>query len=117
MTSCYHGAKKFSSKQRPSAYKMSALTIASLISFFGEEQKSIKKGENHYKSSHVESFTYIQGILRGDVHASMRNKVYKVTVSGRVTDAACLFICCLEMLRSEIFKLIVVLFHNNSNVE
>ncbi|XP_068750955.1 uncharacterized protein [Montipora capricornis] len=59
---------------------MSALSIASLISFFREEQKSIKKGENHYKSGHVESFTYSHGILRGDVHASMRNKVYKVAV-------------------------------------
>lgn len=61
---------------------MSALSISSLISFFGEEQKSITKGENHYKSGHVESFNYSQGILRGEVHASMRNKVYKVTVSG-----------------------------------
>ena len=61
---------------------MSALSVASLIFFFGEEQESIKKGENRYKSGHVESFTYSQGILR-DVHASMRNKVYKVTVSGK----------------------------------
>ena len=73
---------------------MSALSISSLISFFGEEQKSIKKGENHYKSGHVESFNYSQGILRGEVHASMRNKVYKVTVSGNgsrilTADAAC----------------------------
>ena len=67
----------------PTPYKMSALSIASLSSFFGEEQKSIKKGENHYKSGHVESFTYSQSILRGDVHASMRNKV---TVSGRVKE-------------------------------
>ncbi|XP_020625581.1 uncharacterized protein LOC110062973 [Orbicella faveolata] len=59
---------------------MSAFSIALFISSFGEEQKSIKKGENHYKSGHVESFTYSQCILRGDVHASMRNKVYKVTV-------------------------------------
>lgn len=73
---------------------MSALSISSLISFFGEEQKSITKGENHYKSGHVESFNYSQGILRGEVHASMRNKVYKVTVSGNgsrilTADAAC----------------------------
>ncbi|KAL9987371.1 hypothetical protein ACROYT_G001665 [Oculina patagonica] len=59
---------------------MSALSIASLISFFADEQKSVKKGENHYKSGHVESFTYNQGILRGGVHASMKNIVYKVTI-------------------------------------
>ena len=76
---------------------MSALSIVSLISFFGEEQKSIRKGENHYKSGHVESFTYSEGILRGDVHASMRNKVYKVTVSGKgfrilSADVGCYFL-------------------------
>ena len=77
---------------------MSALSIALLISFFGEEQKSIKKCENHYKSGHVESFTYSQGILRGDVHASIRNKV---TVSGKdsrilTTDAACYLFSALK---------------------
>ena len=87
MTSRFPGAKKISSKQRlkplPTPYKMSTLSIVSPISFFGEEQKSIRKGENYYKSGHVESFTYSEGILRGDVHASMRNKVYKVTVSRK----------------------------------
>ncbi|PFX20018.1 Toll-like receptor 1 [Stylophora pistillata] len=43
------------------------------------EKKSIKKGENHYKSEHVESFSYHEGILRGEVQASMKKKVYKVT--------------------------------------
>lgn len=40
-----------------------------LISVFGEEQKSIKKGENHYKSGNVDSFSY------GEVHASMQNSL------------------------------------------
>ena len=76
---------------------MSALSIVSLISFFGEEQKSIRKGENHYKSGHVESFTYNEGILRGDVHTTMRNKVFKVTVSGKGSrilsaDVGCYFL-------------------------
>ena len=60
---------------------MASLSIASLLSFFSEETKSIKKGENHYKSEHVEAFTYQQGVLRGEEHASMKKKVYKVTVS------------------------------------
>lgn len=60
---------------------MASLSIASLISFFSEEKKSIRKGENHYKSDHVESLLYQQGVLRGEVHASMKKKVYKVTVS------------------------------------
>lgn len=65
--------------------KMAMLSIVSLLSYFSEDKKSIKKGENHYKSDHVESFTYNRGILRGDIHASMKNKVYKVTVSGGFT--------------------------------
>ena len=58
MTSRFHGAKKARFKQRlkplPTPYKMSALSIVSLISFFGEEQKSIRKGENHYKEKVIE---------------------------------------------------------------
>ena len=60
---------------------MASLSIASLISFFAEEKKSIERGENHYKSDHIEAFTYHQGVLRGEVDASMKKKVYKVTVS------------------------------------
>ena len=56
---------------------MASLSIASLFSFFTEENKSIRKGENHYKSGHVESFFYEPG----EGHVSMKKKVYKVTVS------------------------------------
>lgn len=63
---------------------MASLSIASLISFFFEEKKSIERGENHYKSDHIESFSYQQGVLRGEVHASMKKKVYKVTVSRAI---------------------------------
>ena len=61
--------------------KMTSLSIAALRSFFAEEKKSIERGENHYRSEHIESFTYHQGVLRGEVHASMKKKVCKVTVS------------------------------------
>ena len=60
---------------------MASLTIASLLSFFAEEKKSIERGKNHYKSDHIELVTYKEGVLRGEVHASMKKKVYKVTVS------------------------------------
>jgi len=60
---------------------MASLSIVSLLSFFSAETKSIKKGENHYISEHVEAFTYQKGVLRGEVHAGMKKKVYKVTVS------------------------------------
>ena len=34
-------------------------------SFFSGEPKSIKRGENHYKSDHIESFQYSNGMIRG----------------------------------------------------
>ncbi|XP_065061751.1 uncharacterized protein LOC135688717 [Rhopilema esculentum] len=57
-----------------------AFSITSLCIFFEGETKSISRGENHYKSGHVESITYIPGVLKGKVRASMKDKVYNVTV-------------------------------------
>ena len=59
------------------------LTISSLLSFFENEKKSVSMGENHFKSNHAESFSFSQGVLKGQVHASMKKKVYNVTVSER----------------------------------
>ena len=61
---------------------MAALSITSLVSFFGNEQKSLTRGENLYKSNHVESFAYSDGMIRGEIDASMKKKSYKVTVSN-----------------------------------
>ena len=58
-----------------------AFSITSLCIFFEGETKSISRGENHYKSGHVESITYIPGVLKGKVCASMKDKVYNVMVS------------------------------------
>ena len=66
---------------------MAPLSISSLVSFFSDELKSLTRGENHYKCNDIESFTYSDGIIRGEVHASMKKKVYKVTVSLRSTPA------------------------------
>ena len=60
---------------------MASLSITALSNFFPEERKSICKGENHYKSDHVESFFYNAGARRGQVHVSMKEKSYKVMVS------------------------------------
>eukprot|EP00795_Rhopilema_esculentum_P005378 gene5378-553_t len=59
---------------------MAAITISALTAFFSDEPKSIQRGENHFRSDHVESFYYSDGVIRGSVHASMKNKFYKVTV-------------------------------------
>ena len=62
---------------------MAALSISSLASFFSDEQKFLARGKNHYQSNHIESFSFSDGVIRGEVHASMKKKVYKVTVSDR----------------------------------
>ena len=45
-----------------------------MLGFFQSEEKSIKSGENHYKSGHVESFSYADGEIGGLVHASRRER-------------------------------------------
>ena len=62
---------------------MASLSISSLASFFSAEQKSLERGENHYRSDHAQSFTYSGGIIRGEVKASMKNKSYKVQSHGK----------------------------------
>ena len=51
---------------------MVVLTVASLLSFFENENKSMSGGENHFESNHVESFSASQVVFTGQVHASMK---------------------------------------------
>ena len=81
VTSRYHGHDLSGSKQRTIGTNMAAISITALTSFFSGEPKSIECGENHYKSDHIEYFQYSSGIIRGLVHASMKEKSHKVTVS------------------------------------
>ena len=57
------------------------MTIASLLSFFENENKSVLRGEYRFKSKYVESFSASQGVFKGQVHASMKKIVYNVTIS------------------------------------
>ena len=59
-----------------------AVSIFDIMSFFKDEDKSVKRGENHFKSGHVEKCTYSDGQLNGLVRASMRNRLYQVSVSS-----------------------------------
>ena len=81
MMSRCHGSEIFSSKQTWRVSNMASLSITSLVSFFSGENKSLERGENHYRSDHINSFTYSSGIIRGECAASMKSKAYKVTVS------------------------------------
>ena len=52
-----------------------AISLLHFTDFFQVEDKSIERGENYYKSGHVESFSYASyadGEIVGLVHASRR---------------------------------------------
>lgn len=71
---------------------MDAISITALASFFSDEPKSLQRGENHYKSDHVEKFDYFPGELRGVVRASMKDKSYNVVVQlgeKSITSSRC----------------------------
>ena len=54
-------------------------SIVSLLLYYADEPKSVDRGENHYKSNHVEEFLCSAGSLRGKVLANMKARSYKVT--------------------------------------
>ena len=61
---------------------MVASSLWSLAPFLSDEQKTLTRGGNH-KSNHVESVNFSDGIICGEIHVSMKRKVYKsVTVSN-----------------------------------
>ena len=51
-----------------------AISLLHFTSFFQGEDKSIERGENHYKSGHVQSFSYVDGKIVGLLHASRRER-------------------------------------------
>ena len=59
-----------------------SVSVFDIMSFFNKEEKSVKRGENHFKSGHVEQCFYADGHITGLVKASMRDKLYRVSVSS-----------------------------------
>ena len=49
-----------------------AISLLHFTTFFRWEDKSIERGESHFKSGHVESFSYADGEIVGLVHDSRR---------------------------------------------
>jgi len=107
MTSRHHDAEKVGSQQTRIAFQNGDAFYRVVAFLFFRRKKSIKKGENHCKSDHVESFSYHEGVLRGEVHASMKKKVYKVTVSYS-------FESC--WLRSSIYHRLTFVYITTANV-
>jgi hypothetical protein len=54
-----------------------SISLLHSTSYFQVEDKGIERGEKHYKSGHVESFSYADGELVGLVHASRRERGVK----------------------------------------
>jgi len=61
---------------------ISYYTVAKL---FQDNNKLLMRGENALRSGHLESclFDSTSGVINGKVHASMRDKIYKVEVRLR----------------------------------
>ena len=49
-----------------------AISLLHFTAFFQGEDNSIERGKNHYKSGHVESFSYADEEIVGLVHTSHR---------------------------------------------
>jgi uncharacterized Zn finger protein len=49
-----------------------AISLFHFTAFYQGENKSIERAKNHYKSGHVEGFSYADGEIVGLVHASRR---------------------------------------------
>ena len=50
------------------------ISLLYFTAFFQGEDNSFERGENHYKSGHVESFSFANGEIVDLVHASRRER-------------------------------------------
>lgn len=59
------------------------IKISAIMCFFKDEQKLVSKGENAVESGHVKSMVFDADLrlLKGVVHASMRDREYNVEVN------------------------------------
>ncbi|KAJ8955921.1 hypothetical protein NQ314_006827 [Rhamnusium bicolor] len=73
------------------------LKLSAIVEFFSDsdEKRLIARGENAVESNHIKSFHFVPELLliRGEVHASMRDRIYNVEVNlfkdGAIKDASC----------------------------
>lgn len=81
------------------------LKICNIIEFFEDDNKMIKRGENALESNHVKSMQFDADLLliRGDIHASMKDKIYNVQVG------LLLFIHFIDYLSYDLFILQITL--------
>ena len=63
-----------------------AISMLHLTDFFQGEDNSLERGENHYKSGHVESFSYVDGESSPQGQDCL---VCPCLVAGRVMSHTC----------------------------
>jgi len=56
------------------------IKIHKIIEFISDS-KIIAKGENHFESGNVHTYNFVLGILKGNVHSSMENKLNYVEMN------------------------------------
>lgn len=67
--------------------------------FFSEEEKLVSRGENAVESNHVKDMTFDGELLiiRGNIHASMRDTIYKVEVCNHeIQIRQCIYVCVIK---------------------
>ena len=88
-----------------------------IASFFSEEPRLIKRGENAVKSGHMVAVQHHWelGTLRAQVQASMKDKSYDVSVSsppGPAVQLCCCFLDCLHSLNGLDWHMNHTVLHN-----
>lgn len=58
----------------------SIIKLHKIIEYIGDS-KIIAKGENHFESGNVHTCNFVLGVLKGNVHSSMKNKLNNVEVN------------------------------------
>ncbi|CAI6353948.1 unnamed protein product [Macrosiphum euphorbiae] len=92
------------------------MTSHTIINFI-DDKKIFSKGENSFESGHVVCFNYLSdvGILSGQVHATMKNKLYDVKIffKGSDIDYAT---CTGPTGRTKCHHMVSLLLHGHKNI-
>lgn len=67
------------------------IKISSIVDFFEDEKKMVTRGENALESNHVKMMQFDADlmIIMGEIHASMKDKTYKVQVGRYICHKLC----------------------------
>lgn len=81
------------------------IKITDIIKFFKDEEKLIRKGENAVESGHISNMTFDGDlkIVKGKVHASMRDRQYNVQVRKLLIFSQIWLLKCYSNINCNIF--------------